>query len=109
MAIAIREEQAGDLQQVFEINEHAFGRDNEAVLVQKLRSACPDCLSLVATENDQIVGHVLFTPVEIESAEGMGLGPVAVTPAKQKQGIGIQMIDLVSMHFGSAIALMLSW
>jgi putative acetyltransferase len=52
-------------------------------------------VSLVADDND-VVGHILFTPVVVESAErrivGMGLAPMAVLPERQRQGIGLQLM-----------------
>jgi putative acetyltransferase len=93
--ITIRPERPEDASQVRLINELAFGQPVEADLVEKLRHACTDALSLVA-EDDAIVGHVLFTPVVIETAGrrvlGMGLAPMAVLPERQRQGIGSQLV-----------------
>ena len=54
-------------------------------------------LSLVALLADQIVGHILFTPVRIESGdssfEAVGLGPMAVLPAYQRKGIGSRLVQ----------------
>ena len=45
----------------------------------------------------EVVGHVLFTPVSVATAKGdlplLGLGPVAVRPANQRQGLGTMMIS----------------
>ncbi len=53
-------------------------------------------LSLVAEEDGQIVGHVLFSAVRIETpggrVEAQGMGPVAVQPGRQGQGIGSALI-----------------
>ena len=42
------------------------------------------------------MGHILFTPVVVESAGrrvlGMGLAPMAVLPDRQRQGIGSQLV-----------------
>ena len=93
--VTIHLESAADVPGVRQVNERAFGQPAEAGLVEKLRHTCADSLSLVA-EDDAIVGHVLFTPVVIESAErrvaGMGLGPMAVRPERQRQGIGSQLV-----------------
>lgn len=91
----IRAERAEDVSQVRAVNEAAFGRSTEADLVDTLRLACEDFVSLVA-EDDTIVGHILFTPVAIESGErrvvGMGLAPMAVLPARQRQGTGHDLV-----------------
>lgn len=92
----IRLEQAADIPAVRALNTLAFGRPGEAALVDQLRAGCLDCLSLVACQGKQIVGHALFSPVVIETTSravtGMGLGPVAVLPEFQRQGIGARMI-----------------
>jgi putative acetyltransferase len=88
----IRTEKPTDIPQVRIVNELAFGRPAEADLVDRLRSVCPDALSLVAEEDAVVMGHILFTPAVIESAGrrviGMGLAPLAVHPDHQRQGVG---------------------
>jgi putative acetyltransferase len=92
----IRQESPKDIPQVRKLNELAFGQPTEANLVDKLRKACPDALSLVAEDKGCVVGHILFTPTVIDSSgqliQGMGLAPMAVLPENQKQGIGSQMV-----------------
>ena len=94
--VIIREEQTGDTKQIWIVNHRAFGRTEEADLVNKLRQSCTNGISLVAVSNDQIVGHILFTPVAIQAKEriitGMGLAPMAVLPESQHQGIGSQLV-----------------
>jgi putative acetyltransferase len=91
----IRPERPEDAAPVRHVNERAFGRPVEADLVERLRGACIDSLSLVA-EDDAVVGHILFTSVVVESAGrgvlGMGLAPMAVLPDRQRQGIGSQLV-----------------
>jgi putative acetyltransferase len=93
--ITIRPESPEDASAVRHLNELAFGQPAEADLVEKLRAACGDALSLVAVADD-VVGHTLFTPVVVESASrrvvGMGLAPMAVLPDRQRQGIGSQLV-----------------
>ena len=53
-------------------------------------------LSLIAEENNQIIGHILFTPVTIENSQernGYILAPLAVSKEKQRSGIGKQLIS----------------
>ena len=91
----IRLERHEDVSEVRSVNELAFGQPTEANLVGRLRQACTASLSLVA-EDDGVVGHILFTPVVVESASrrviGMGLAPMAVLPHRQRQGIGSQLV-----------------
>lgn len=90
--ITIRKEQPSDIEQIRLVNTRAFGRAAEADVVDVLRQACPESLSLVAVNDDTVVGHILFTPVVIEAKDksiaGMGLAPLAVLPEFQRQGIG---------------------
>jgi putative acetyltransferase len=93
--MTVRPEAPEDAAQVRRINELAFGQPAEADLVDRLRRTCADSLSLVA-EDDVVVGHILFTPVVIDSMErrvtGMGLAPMAVHPDRQRQGIGSRLV-----------------
>ena len=93
--IVIRQEDANDARQVRRVNELAFGRPEEADLVEKLRRNCPDYLSLVA-EDGPVVGHIAFTPVTVDDGSrqvvGMGLAPMAVRPENQRQGVGTQLV-----------------
>jgi len=78
------------------INEQAFGQLQEANIVDKLRTNCDGLLSLVALQDEKIIGHILFSPVTIEGSfgmlKGMGLAPMAVLPEFQRQGVGSKLI-----------------
>ena len=95
--VLVRPERPADRQAIYEVERLAFGRNAEADLVERLRVACPEGLAFVAECDAGIVGHVLFTPVEIGSPDvrlrGMGLGPVGVLPDFQRQGIGTRLIE----------------
>ncbi|BBC36151.1 hypothetical protein SGFS_074450 [Streptomyces graminofaciens] len=69
----------------------AFGRTEEADLVEALRAdaAWIDGLSIVTTEEDgTVVGHALLTRCHIGETPALCLGPVAVLPERQKTGAG---------------------
>ena len=92
----IREEMTEDIEAIRKVNEQAFSQQAEANIVDKLRENCPDILSLVAVQEEKIMGHILFSPARIEGeriAEGMGLAPVAVTPEWQHKGIGSLLVQ----------------
>jgi putative acetyltransferase len=95
--VTIREEQSSDAPQIRIVIQQAFGQTEEADIVDKLREACTNRISLVAVLIGQIVGHILFTPVTIQGKEkvikGMGLAPMAVLPEFQRRGIGSQLVN----------------
>jgi len=95
--ITIREEQHQDIYAIREVNIQAFGQNQEADLVDKIRLSCNDLISLVALIHNTIVGHICFSPVTIESKakktiRGMGLAPMAVLPAYQRQEVGAELV-----------------
>jgi len=91
MRITVRPERLEDADDVRRAHELAFGRGNEATLVDALRGSV-DALSLVAVVGDHVVDHVLFTSVRIEGSDratvAVGLGPMAVLPEHQRRGVG---------------------
>jgi putative acetyltransferase len=92
--MAVRVERAGDETGVRETNELAFGAPLEANLVDALRRA-DGYLSLVATIDEQVVGHILFTPITLDpqvDCRIAGLAPMAVRPEHQRMGVGGQLI-----------------
>ena len=89
--IRIREEQIDDIPSVHRINTLAFETESEADLVDVLRESAQPVISLVAVDRDALVGHIMFTPVELSgnpSLNIMGLAPMAVMPDRQRCGIG---------------------
>ena len=95
--VRIREEQPQDKKAISEVHIRAFGQTQEADIVEKLRQNCDELLSLVALKQNQVVGHILFSPVKIKSEDrtiwGMALAPMAVLPEYQRQGIGSELIQ----------------
>jgi putative acetyltransferase len=75
----------------------AFQRAEEADLVERLRDNGAAKLSMVAELEGAVVGHVLFSPVQLgqgaTAVQGLGLAPVGVLPHMQKKGIGSQLIS----------------
>ena len=92
----IRLEDTVDIPAIHRVEQAAFGRAAEADLVDVLRANGKATLSLVAEEGGEIVGHVFFSPVALRTENGehaaLGLGPVAVLPERQGQGIGSALI-----------------
>lgn len=94
--IEIRAERPGDEIAIRHVNERAFGALAEARLVDQLRAANNALVSLVAVRGDDIVGHILFSPVAIAGAppsvRAVGLAPMGVLPEYQHQGIGSRLV-----------------
>jgi putative acetyltransferase len=94
--ITIREETELDLPGVRKINKAAFKDSHAADLVDALRAGGKAHLSLIAELEGKIVGHIMFTPVFLDGqaapARGSALGPVAVRPGNQRQGVGSALI-----------------
>lgn len=93
----VRAEKPEEVEFVRKVNVAAFGRENEANLVDQLRDI-GSTFSFVAVESEQVVGHIFFSPVTIEGECPddllvLGLAPVAVLPEYQRQGIGSLLIQ----------------
>ena len=95
----LRPERPGDEEAVDAVNCRAFGKMDEANIVRSMRAVYPAYdpkFSVIAWDGDEAVGHVLFTPADIglmgEAVRGLAVGPVAVVPERQKQGIGGAML-----------------
>jgi putative acetyltransferase len=96
--LTIRSETPQDAAGVERVNREAFGREQEGLLVTAVRlsDVYVQDLSLVAERDGAVVGHVLFSRVRLEGSdverELLALGPVAVAPPCQRQGIGAALI-----------------
>lgn len=96
----IRQEQPKDYDIVYQVVKEAFksaehSDGNEQDLVVMLRNSMsfiPE-LSLVAIEDGNIVGHILFTKALVNNVEILALAPLAVLPKYQNRGIGLALIE----------------
>ena len=82
-----------DVAAIRDLNRRAFGQDQEGNIVDALRSNGGALLSLVATLNGQVVGHIIYSPISIGSVTGAALGPMAVLPEHQREGIGSRLVE----------------
>jgi putative acetyltransferase len=94
MLIEIREERPDDIAAVRDLNRRAFGQDQESNIIDALRANGAALLSLVATVDDRVVGHIMYSPLSVgDNVSGAALGPMAVLPEHQRQGIGSKLIE----------------
>ena len=91
----IRAEQEHDHDAVRAINIAAFETPAEANLVDTLREQVTPLISLVAEENNTVIGHILFSPVSLSGhpeLKAIGLAPMAVSPEHQQKGVGSALV-----------------
>ncbi|MGG7142723.1 GNAT family N-acetyltransferase [Clostridium nigeriense] len=102
--IIIRKEETKDYEKVEKVIEESFKTaeftdKDEHNLVRRLRKSAEFVkeLSLIAEDNDRIVGHILLTKAFIKENnrefDTLALAPVAVLPDYQKRGIGKSLIN----------------
>lgn len=98
--LEIRKETKSDYDEVydaikaaFETAEYSDGNEHDLVVaLRKSNNFIPD-LSLVAIEDNKIVGYILFTKIKIGEYEEITLAPLAVLPQYQRKGIGRKLIE----------------
>ena len=109
--VLIRREREGDVPAIRAVTAAAFARPEvtgqiapEATLVDELRAGEEwlPALSLVATHDGEITGHVLCTRAHVGDVPVPGLGPLSVRPDRQRQGVGTALMHAV---LGAADAL----
>lgn len=87
----VRLETPADIAAIRIVEEIAFGRRDEARLVEDLRAAGDAVFSLVAVEDGIIVGHAMFSRMNAPFP-ALALGPIAVLPEHRRAGIADQLI-----------------
>lgn len=95
----IRDEAQGDASAIHALTARAFSAmpfsdGSEPAIVAALRAQGELSLSLVATDGEQLVGQITFSPVTVDGVHDgwFGLGPVSVQPDRQRSGIGSALI-----------------
>lgn len=89
----VRQARPEDRSAILDLNTRAFGQPEEAAIIQRLEKDGDILLELVAEQEGQIVGHILFYPVGVFGKLGaVGLGPMSVDPWIQRAGIGSTLV-----------------
>ena len=98
--VEIRQEIKQDYEEVYNVvkiafktAEHSDGNEQELVVALRNSSSFIPELSLVAIQDNKIVGYILFTKIKIGEYEELTLAPLAILPEYQKQGIGKKLIE----------------
>ncbi|MDX1643782.1 MAG: N-acetyltransferase [Thermoanaerobaculia bacterium] len=93
--LEIRPETPADHAAIRRVNRRAFDQDDEADLVDRLRTSAEPFVSLVAELDGEIVGHIAFTPARLErhpELHLLALAPMAVDPSQQGEGVGSRLV-----------------
>ncbi len=89
----IRPAAPADWPAIHAVEAAAFGRPDEADLVEALRDNGDALIELVAEEAGTVVGHILFSPLATDTGAAFAaLAPVTVRPERQKVGLGGALI-----------------
>ena len=98
--LEIRKETKRDYEEVynvikiaFESAEHSDGNEQDLVVALRSSSKFIPELSLVAIQDNKIIGYILFTKIKIGEYEELALAPLGILPEYQKQGIGTKLIE----------------
>jgi putative acetyltransferase len=93
--IHIRETHPQDIAAIQALYPAAFPDEDLLPLVGRLLDEVPGLISLGAFLRESLIGHVIFTPCASDAgadAKLSVLGPLAVAPASQRQGIGTALL-----------------
>jgi len=94
--VTIRRRVPADDDAIRRLNDAAFGGTAEAKLIADLHAAGLAVIELVASDQGDIVGHILFSSLAVASSgkpvEVLALAPMAVRPDRQRQGVGSSLV-----------------
>src|SRR5258708_36281818 len=113
--VEIRGRTAADYAAIRQLNDDTFGGHYESRLIEGLRAVELDAVELVAVENDDIVGHILFsvlaTTIDPQTVPALAVAPMAVRPDRQRRcvrgalvGAGVDVAPDPDLRRGVAAA-----
>lgn len=95
-SFVVRPATPADRDSIRHVEERAFGQPAEADLVERLTTAGDVVLELVAEKDGVVIGHLVFSRLQVEEAgrryPAVALAPVAVDPAQQRAEVGAALI-----------------
>jgi putative acetyltransferase len=100
--LIIKVAKESDRNEILNIHKHAFGKEKGPVISKLVDDLLDDetakpILSLVAVNDDKLIGHILYTKAIITQTElsvsAQILAPLAILPDAQKRGIGQKLIN----------------
>lgn len=117
MDLTIRRESPEDYTTIYQVvkeafdgAEHSDGNEQDLVIALRKGEAYIPGLTLVACLNGRIIGHIMFTRVDIGGNAALALAPLAVLPDFQRQGVGSALVRAghriaAEMGFGYSVVL----
>lgn len=95
--LVIRPAEERDRAAIHTLLDASFGGSVEGDLVERLRQDGDVVLELVATQETEVVGHVLFSRLSVEGGgspfDAVALAPLAAEPSSQRTGIGTALVE----------------
>lgn len=89
----IRYATPADRSAIATVVEAAFGRPDEARIVERLREDDDAMFELVAEADGEVVGHIMFSRLWADRDDlYAALGPMAVRPDRQRSGLGSALV-----------------
>jgi putative acetyltransferase len=95
----VRSAEPGDAAAIRDVTRQAFGRAEEADIIDRLETAGDAISQIVAESEGRIIGHVMFYLVGVRGKlAAAGLGPMSVDPSFQRKGVGGRMAYVGLKH-----------
>ncbi len=90
----VRPADDADLDHIDRIHTAAFASPTESHIVRSLRDRGKLTVSLMIECSGEAIGHLAMSPVQVDgsSATILAIGPIAVIPERQRQGVGSELM-----------------